>query len=69
MSPEELILIDLTKLTREDLVSLDYFIWCFYPVEPPYVASWRETKLMPILASLPQSLDDDDDDDEEDVDF
>lgn len=75
MGPEELTQIDLSKLTREELVNLDYFIWCFFPVEPPSISSWRETKLLPILASLPASPDDDDDDDmdddsdEEDVDF
>lgn len=75
MAPEELILLDLSKLTREELVNLDYFLWCFFPVEPSYVVSWRESKLMPILASLPRSEDgdededDDEDENEEDVDF
>jgi hypothetical protein len=73
MSPDELILIDLSKLSREELMHLDYFVWCFYVVEPQNVVDWRETKLLPLIASLPaedfDEDDDDDDDDEYDDDF
>lgn len=70
MSPDELILLDLSKLSREELMHLDYFVWCFYVVEPQNVVEWRKTKLLPLIASLPdEDFDDDDEDDEFDDDL
>lgn len=69
MAPDELIKLDLNKLSREELRTLDYFVWCFYPEEPEAVTAWRFQTLLPHLESLgSEEVDDDDEWEDEEID-
>jgi hypothetical protein len=66
MTPQEIIQIDLSKLSEDELRSLHYFVWAFYTDEIE-LQQWRQEKLAPLIVDLPveAGYDDDFDDDEE----
>ena len=64
LKPEEIIELDLSTLSEEELRSLHYFVWAFYTDEAE-LQTWRREKLAPLILDLPVEAGVDDDFDDE----